>query len=83
MSPASENVDDQPILIAELERYRSWLGLLARLQVEPRFRAKFDAFGHRPADLARSGAGLAQVPGRDRGRAGGLAATDPRPRPAS
>ncbi len=43
MSPASENVDDQPIRIAELERHRSWLGLLARLQVEPRFRAKFDA----------------------------------------
>jgi RNA polymerase sigma-70 factor (ECF subfamily) len=26
-----------------LERYRRWLGLLARLQVEPRFRSKFDA----------------------------------------
>jgi RNA polymerase sigma-70 factor (ECF subfamily) len=29
--------------VAGLERHRSWLGLLARLQVEPRFRAKFDA----------------------------------------
>ena len=43
MSQACENVDGQPIRIAELERHRSWLGLLARLQVEPRFRAKFDA----------------------------------------
>lgn len=43
MSQASEDVENQPIRIAELERYRSWLGLLARLQVEPRFRAKFDA----------------------------------------
>ena len=32
-----------PVLPEALERYRSWLGLLARLQVEPRFRAKFDA----------------------------------------
>ncbi|HKI16955.1 MAG TPA: sigma-70 family RNA polymerase sigma factor [Isosphaeraceae bacterium] len=37
-----------PVVAAELERYRSWLGLLARLQVDARFRAKFD-----PSDIVQ------------------------------
>jgi hypothetical protein len=33
---------DEPISVAVLERHRSWLALLARLQVAGRFRGKFD-----------------------------------------
>ena len=43
MNPLPDSADPDPPAVAELERYRGWLALLARLQVEPRFRAKFDA----------------------------------------
>jgi RNA polymerase sigma-70 factor, ECF subfamily len=43
MRTPGDPTENNTVLIAGLERYRSWLGLLARLQVEPRFRAKFDA----------------------------------------
>ncbi len=42
MDPAADARFD-PVAPDALERFRSWLGLLARLQVEPRLRAKFDA----------------------------------------
>jgi RNA polymerase sigma-70 factor, ECF subfamily len=47
MDATAQTIPD-PAPAAQLERYRSWLGLLARLQVEPRFRAKFD-----PSDIVQ------------------------------
>ena len=38
----------EPPILGELDRYRSWLGLLARMQVDARFRAKFD-----PSDIVQ------------------------------
>jgi RNA polymerase sigma-70 factor, ECF subfamily len=43
MRTTGEPPENHTVAVGDLERYRSWLGLLARLQVEPRFRAKFDA----------------------------------------
>ena len=39
---------EQPLPATVLERHRNWLGLLARLQVDGRFRAKFD-----PSDVVQ------------------------------
>jgi RNA polymerase sigma-70 factor (ECF subfamily) len=47
MDATAQTIPD-PAPAAQLERYRSWLGMLARLQVEPRFRAKFD-----PSDIVQ------------------------------
>ncbi len=48
MSDPENAVNPDPLAVAALEQYRSWLGLLARLQVEPRFRSKFD-----PSDIVQ------------------------------
>jgi RNA polymerase sigma-70 factor, ECF subfamily len=44
----SERPDDESISAAVLERHRNWLALLARLQVDGRFRGKFD-----PSDVVQ------------------------------
>jgi RNA polymerase sigma-70 factor (ECF subfamily) len=43
MTHPAEEKNARRVTAAALERYRSWLALLARLHVEPRFRSKFDA----------------------------------------
>ena len=48
MSPIEKDATTDSLAVAAIERYRSWLGLLARLQVEPRFRDKFD-----PSDIVQ------------------------------
>jgi RNA polymerase sigma-70 factor (ECF subfamily) len=48
MSYPPNDSDPEPVVLAELERYRSWLAVLARLQVAPRFRTKFD-----PSDVVQ------------------------------
>ncbi len=44
----SQRPDDEPMPAAVLERHRSWLAMLARLQVDGRFRGKFD-----PSDVVQ------------------------------
>jgi RNA polymerase sigma-70 factor, ECF subfamily len=48
MDHPEKSATPDPLAVAALERHRSWLGLLARLQVDPRFRAKFD-----PSDIVQ------------------------------
>src|SRR5262245_36499707 len=48
MSRAGKRTDEPRPAIAELERHRSWLALLARLLVDARYRAKFD-----PSDVVQ------------------------------
>ena len=48
MSDSTDQTGNLPVAAPQLERHRSWLGLLARLQVEPRCRAKFD-----PSDIVQ------------------------------
>ena len=48
MSRPRNDAGPDQVVATELERYRSWLGLLARLQVDARFRTKFD-----PSDIVQ------------------------------
>ena len=48
MSHFRNDAGPDQVVAAELERHRSWLGLLARLQMNARFRAKFD-----PSDIVQ------------------------------
>jgi RNA polymerase sigma-70 factor (ECF subfamily) len=48
MSDSTDEPASASEVAPELERFRSWLGLLARLQFEPQFRAKFD-----PSDIVQ------------------------------